>query len=64
MNRNIRESRSSDMAEIMKVMDAARKIMRQSGNIHQGEKATRQRMSLSATWISMAVLLLRTEVVL
>ena len=35
MNRNIRESRPSDMAEIMKVMDAARKIMRQSGNIHQ-----------------------------
>ena len=38
MNRNIRESRPSDMAEIMKVMDAARKIMRQSGNIHQWGK--------------------------
>lgn len=35
MNRSVREARPSDMAEIMKVMDAARKIMRQSGNIHQ-----------------------------
>ena len=31
----IREARPSDMAEIMKVMDAAKKIMRQSGNMHQ-----------------------------
>ena len=35
MNRNVREARPSDMAEIMKVMDAAKKIMRQAGNMHQ-----------------------------
>ena len=35
MNRSVRESRPADMAEIMKVMEAARKIMRQSGNMHQ-----------------------------
>ena len=35
MNRNVREARPSDMAEIMKVMNAAKKIMRQSGNMHQ-----------------------------
>lgn len=35
MSRIVREARHSDMAEIMKVMDAAKKIMRQSGNIHQ-----------------------------
>jgi len=35
MNRNVREARPSDMAEIMKVMDAAKRIMRQSGNMHQ-----------------------------
>lgn len=32
---NIREARTSDMAEIMRVMDAAKRIMRQSGNMHQ-----------------------------
>ena len=31
----IREARPSDMADIMQVMDAAKKIMRQSGNMHQ-----------------------------
>ena len=35
MNRIIREARMKDMAEIMKVMDAAKQIMRQSGNMHQ-----------------------------
>jgi len=35
MSRIIREARPTDMAEIMKVVDAAKKIMRQSGNIHQ-----------------------------
>jgi len=35
MSRTIREARPTDMAEIMKVMDAAKKIMRQSGNMHQ-----------------------------
>ena len=35
MSRIIREARPTDMAEIMKVMDAAKKIMRQSGNMHQ-----------------------------
>ena len=35
MNRKVREARPSDMAEIMKVMEAAKKIMRQSGNMHQ-----------------------------
>ena len=35
MNRIIREARPTDMADIMKVMDAAKKIMRQSGNMHQ-----------------------------
>ena len=35
VNRIIREARLTDMAEIMKVMDAAKEIMRQSGNMHQ-----------------------------
>ena len=35
MKRIIREARPNDMADIMKVIDAAKKIMRQSGNIHQ-----------------------------
>ena len=35
MSRIIREAQPSDMAEIMKVMDAAKKIMRQSGNMYQ-----------------------------
>lgn len=35
MKRTIREARPDDMADIMKVMDAARRIMRQSGNMHQ-----------------------------
>ena len=35
MKQIIREARPSDMAEIMKVMDAAKRIMRQSGNMHQ-----------------------------
>ena len=33
--RRIREARPTDVAEIMKVMDAAKLIMRQSGNMHQ-----------------------------
>ena len=32
MTRIIREARPTDMAEIRQVMDAAKKIMRQSGN--------------------------------
>ena len=35
MNRIIREAHPSDMADIMTVMDAAKKIMRQSGNMYQ-----------------------------
>ena len=35
MNRIVREARPGDMADIMTVMDAAKKIMRQSGNMHQ-----------------------------
>jgi RimJ/RimL family protein N-acetyltransferase len=35
MNRTIREAMPTDMADIMKVMDAAKEIMRQSGNMHQ-----------------------------
>ena len=35
MSRIIREAQPKDMADIMKVMDAAKKIMRQSGNMHQ-----------------------------
>ena len=35
MSRSIREAQPSDMAEIMLVMDAAKKIMRQSGNMYQ-----------------------------
>ena len=31
----VRKARHSDMAEIMMVMEAAKKIMRQSGNLHQ-----------------------------
>ena len=35
MIRIIREAQPSDMADIMQVMEAAKKIMRQSGNMHQ-----------------------------
>ena len=35
MSRIIREARQTDVAEIMQVMDAAKGIMRQSGNMHQ-----------------------------
>lgn len=35
MNRVIREAKQEDMSEIMNVMDAAKTIMRQSGNMHQ-----------------------------
>jgi hypothetical protein len=35
VNRIIREAKPTDMAAIMQVMDAAKKIMRQSGNMHQ-----------------------------
>ena len=35
MTRTIRATQPTDMAEIMKVMDAAKTIMRQSGNMHQ-----------------------------
>ncbi len=35
MERSIREATSEDMAEIMKVMEAARAIMRQAGNMLQ-----------------------------
>ena len=35
MNRIIREARPADMAEILEVMDAAKMIMRQSGNMYQ-----------------------------
>ena len=35
MNRIVREATPTDMAEIMKVMAAAKMIMRQSGNMHQ-----------------------------
>ena len=35
MSRIIREARPTDMADIMQVMDAAKEIMRQSGNLHQ-----------------------------
>lgn len=35
MKRIIREARPSDMTDIMMVMDAAKRIMRQSGNMHQ-----------------------------
>ena len=35
MSRNIRAPRPAELSEIMLVMDAAKKIMRQSGNMHQ-----------------------------
>ena len=35
MERMIREALPTDIEEIMQVMDAAKKIMRQSGNLHQ-----------------------------
>ncbi len=35
MSRIIREARPTDLADIMQVMDAAKGIMRQSGNMHQ-----------------------------
>jgi hypothetical protein len=35
INRIIREAKPADMAEIMQVMDAAKRIMRSSGNMHQ-----------------------------
>ena len=38
MSRTIREARPTDIDEIMKTMDAAKKIMRQSGNMLQWEE--------------------------
>ena len=35
MSRSIRTAKPADMSEIMLVMDAAKQIMRQSGNMHQ-----------------------------
>ena len=35
MNRTIREAKPTDIPEIMQVMEAAKKIMRSSGNMHQ-----------------------------
>jgi len=35
MSRIIREARQTDIPDIMKVMEAAKKIMRSSGNMHQ-----------------------------
>ena len=35
MSRTIREAKPADMPEIMQVMEAAKKIMRSSGNMHQ-----------------------------
>ena len=35
MSRTIRKAELRDMTDIMKVMDAAKKIMRQSGNMYQ-----------------------------
>lgn len=35
MSRIIREANPSDMADIMTIMDAAKMIMRQSGNLRQ-----------------------------
>ena len=35
MSRTIREAKPTDIAEIMQVMEAAKGIMRQSGNMHQ-----------------------------
>ena len=35
MGRNIREAKPTDIADIMQVMEAAKKIMRSSGNMHQ-----------------------------
>ena len=35
MNRTIREARPTDIADIMQVMEAAKKIMRSSGNMRQ-----------------------------
>lgn len=37
MNKTIREAKPSDISAIMLVMEAARKIMRSSGNMHQWE---------------------------
>ena len=35
MSRIIREANQNDITEIMQVMEAAKKIMRSSGNLHQ-----------------------------
>ena len=35
MSRIIREAKTADIPEIMQVMEAAKKIMRSSGNMHQ-----------------------------
>ena len=35
MGRNIREAKPTDITDIMQVMEAAKKIMRSSGNLHQ-----------------------------
>ena len=57
MIRTIREARTTDMADIMQVMEEAKAIMRQSGNIHHnGLLAIRRRRSLHLIWRNMEAL--------
>jgi hypothetical protein len=56
MSRIIREARPTDMAEIMHVMDAAKKIMRQSAICTNGEMAIPLKQSFLLIWRKKAVL--------
>ena len=50
MDRIIRKAQPSDMAAILTVMDAAKGIMRQSGNMHQwGEGYPSEAVIITAT---------------
>ena len=48
MSRIIREARPTDIPEIMQVMDAAKQIMRQSGNMHQWEEGYPSEATITA----------------
>ena len=62
--RIIREAKPTDITDIMQVMEAAKSIMRRSGNMHQWGDGYRRRLSSSAIWKSTAALSLRTKDVL
>ena len=50
MSRTIREAKPADMPEITQVMEAAKKIMRFSGNSYNGKTAIQMSMDFFDFW--------------